>query len=519
MGDEIRDECGVAAVYLKDHVTDKSLVPRSLYPMMFMQQNRGRLSAGFTTFDTPENETGPLLKEPLICRGEVKDLFCIENPNRTEEIMNAYSGRAGIGHVRYATVDVSDDDCSIRISGQPMFRVHSRPFKEFCFAFNGTISNYKELRERLSKGYRFKTNVDTEVFVDLISLKLKEVSEESGGDKDQKPDMFEVCKAVMPELEGSYSGVFLSSAGDLMFFRNPGGEKPLCYSENDDLLAVASESSALEMIGLKEVKDVTPGSCFIYNGLTLEERALFPPKPHHCHFEWVYFSKVTSVLEGKSVYLARRNLGAHLAEIDPLKERINREKNPENWVVVPAPFTSIPSAEEYAHNLGIRRLDAILKNSDARTFINSPVLRDALIDKGFNIIPEIIRDKNVIFFDDSIVKGSTILKLIKLIKSCNPNEIHIRSTEPPILFPCYRGVDMAKHSDLIANKFPRENLEEGLREYLKVDSVMYARLEGVVSAIGLSEDHLCLECISGNYRDDSVIKRAEESLMEWKGKK
>jgi amidophosphoribosyltransferase len=510
MGEEKYDECGVCGLHLGDAMTDPTFVARSLYIMSFNLQNRGRLSAGLCTYNPTDDEFGHNFKGPTIKTGKVNELYQTNNPKRMEEIFREHPGRAGIGHVRYSTENVSDDPKIVAASGQPFMRRHTRQFKEFVFAFNGHIANHKELRKKYNPGYRFKTGTDTEDIVNLYSMRINDAVERSGN-KDVGPDLFEVTREVMSELDGSYSGVVMFSDGNMVIFRDPNGTKPLVYST--DPFIFASESVALDRMGVKNFRDLPPGSCVVTNGKTLEERALFSPDPHHCHFEWVYFANVTSIIEGRPVYLARAGLGDHLADIDPLKDEV--KKDPESWIVIAAPKTSIPATEQYAHRLGIRKHDAIIKIEGDRTFINTPQIRDMVIDREFGIIPYLIRGRKVILVDDSFVKGSTLKRLISLIYSCEPDEIHIRSIEPPIIAPCFRGIDMARYEDLIANKFSRESLEEDMAKHFKVRTVLYAKHTGVVNAIGIPESNLCMECINGKYQSTFVKKRADEARAKW----
>jgi amidophosphoribosyltransferase len=498
----MKEECGIAGIYLKKG--KEELVPETLYSMLFQLQHRGQLSAGISVCDMNEGSKRiKILKEI----GRVNNLFKVNNREENKKIKEYFKGVAGIGHVRYSTSGKAKEYLSLLGETQPFFRWHGRAWKRFSIAFNGNLANYPELRkEILVGGYILDTDVDTELMMHLFSLELKEYSLDKF---ERKPDFYEVCRKVMERLDGAYNILLLFADGDLIAIRDPKGIKPLVWGENDYCFAVASESVALEKIGIEKFYSVLPGSCVIFNEHGFRQKRLIYERKAHCHFEWTYFAKAGSVIDGRPVNVVRTNYGRRLAESEPLQEEI--KKNPEKFVVIPVPNTSIPAAEEYADYFRIPCRSAIIKIRGDRGFINKDSEREAIMNREYVVLSDIVKDKKVLLIDDSLVRGETILKIIKPLRKAGAFEIHFRSTEPPITCPCFYGIDFPTPEELIANKFSREGFEMKVAEFIGADSVAFQNIQGLVDSIGFRKDELCLACLTGEYPTIYGEKRAREN--------
>ncbi|MBI2629954.1 hypothetical protein HYW76_02540 [Candidatus Pacearchaeota archaeon] len=376
-------------------------------------------------------------------------------------------------------------------------RNHARAWKRFSLAFNGNIVNYEELKKAMVENdYILDTDVDTEVIMHLISLSLKKYEKRDESEKVVKPDLFDVFSDLTGKLDGAYSLACLFADGDLVLLRDPCGFKPLVYGENENFFAAASESTALEKIGITNFQFLNPGECLIYNKNGARKKIIFQrDRRARCQFEWVYFSKANSVIDNVSVNLVREKLGEQLARTEILKEEII--KHPEDFVVVPVPFTAIPAAESLARNLKIGWSMAITKADSERGFINKEEDRKRIMNRTYNVIKERILGKKVLLVEDSIVRGETSKKVIALLKESGAKEVHLRSTEPKILHPCCYGIDMAAYSELIANKYTGDLKK--IAEELGAESVSYLEIEDLKEAIGLGEDELCTACLNGDY--------------------
>jgi amidophosphoribosyltransferase len=489
------EECGIAGVYLKNGIDKKAQTPRYLYSMLSKIQHRGQLSAGISVYN-PESKGGRILSVHKAI-GKVDDLFDVKDQKEYKKILRYSAGTAGIGHVRYSTSGNGKNHLALLNEAQPFFRHHGRPWKRFSLAFNGNLANADELRKEIteSEKYIFDTEVDTEAIMHLLSINLKALSTKDGQGRDMKPDLFDVFGKVAERLDGACNLVSLFSDGDLVVFRDAFGFKPLVWGENSDAYAVASESTSLEGIGINNFYPVPEGNCMIFNRQGIQDKKISDSlHKSHCHFEWVYFSRAQSVIDNKSVNSVRENLGKELAKIEPLKQGMKQEE----YVVVPVPKTAIPAAEEYAHEMGIRFSLALDKAHGERGFINKSNERERIMDKEYGIFKERVKDKKVIVIEDSIVRGETSKKIIRLLRDAGAKEVHFRSTEPPIVFPCFYGIDFPTYKELIASKYS-DNLEIEIAKEIGADSVVYQTLEGLVNAIGFPKNDLCLACLTGKY--------------------
>src|SRR3989338_6514164 len=497
MSGEPKENCAIAAVSLsgkeKDHPTGGAAF--YLYKMLLAQQNRGQLSAGITTY----NQARPLLLNTYKKLGTVNEVFRSRENEKMLRIMQAFAGNKGIGHIRYATC--GSDDVAY---AQPFERKHGRIWKWFSVAFNGNIANYAALKAELeAQKYHITLNSDTEIIQHFLAKQF--IGE-------QKIDLATVFSNVSEKFDGAYSLVYINAEGDIAAARAPYGIKPLVYSVNPGFVGAASESVALVNHVQNNIKDLRPGEMLlIENGSAEVKRFAKSPRNAHCMFEYVYFANAGSVLDGRSVYEARWAMGQELAKIEPLDV-----KSDPDYVVVGVPDTAKPAADAYANTLGIPSKEGLLRNRHVgRTFIESHDRLERVKEK-YIVIKQVVKGKKIILVEDSIVRGTTSRALLNYIRDKgHPREIHVRVSCPPIVAPCFYGIDMSTLDELIAPKYQsKEDLEDGIgaidmqaeqvekiRKEIGADSLVYQTKAGLVRAIGLpnGEKDLCMACITGRY--------------------
>ena len=365
MGGEVHDECGVAAVSLKKGEDSKALF--YLYRLLLNLQNRGQLSAGITTY----NESRPQMLSTYRNIGTVNEVFRTSNIQKSMDIFKNYAGKKGIGHVRYATCGSTD-----RVYAQPFERKHGRKWKWFSFCFNGNLVNLNELKKPLAEKteYHFILNNDTEIIMHHFARELK------GYDK---PVLKDVFNALSKKFDGAYNIAFMNGYGDIAVCRDPFGFRPLCYSIEDGNLFVASESNALMNIGQHNFKSLQPGELITVNDGSIKiERFAESKRKAHCMFEWVYFANVGSVLDDKSVYVARTNLGKELAKLET-------EKITDEHIVVPVPDSAKAAGDSYAYELGLPSKEGLIRNRFVgRTFIEGNKRADK-VSRKYTVVKEI----------------------------------------------------------------------------------------------------------------------------------
>lgn len=496
---EIHDECGVAAIYqlpvsegdcLCREVTCGE-VSRLLPRMLLDIQNRGQLSAGMTSYNGGRQQLIDTHKNI----GTVREVFGLSHVGKCESLLDAYAGPAAIGHVRYATCGQDD-----RSYAQPFERHHLQKHKWFSFAFNGQLANYCILRDRLlHRGdHHLARETDTEII-------MHEISRELSGDS--KPELIEVMRNVSQRFDGAYSLVFLDACGDMMVARDPLGIKPLCYAKEGSLFAAASESVALLNLGFKpeSIVPLPPGHAVtIVDGRFNVQQYAEACRPAHCFFEWVYFANVASTLDRRSVYLSRTALGVELARLEQADGQV--ELGDGNTIVVPVPDTSKPVADSMAYELGVPAREGLIRNRYAgRTFIEGGKHRRKKAETKYTPLREVLGGKRIFLVEDSIVRSTTMQVLLNRIRELGgASEIHVRVACPPILAPCFYGIDMSRIEELFAPKFldGREldlEAQQQMAAWLGCDSLRYVPVAAVARAIGFQPDHLCQACITGQY--------------------
>ena len=491
-------ECGVAAIY---HLPGREVSPlcpaqgpneiSRLMPRMLLDiQNRGQLAAGMTTFDPQRKQLIDTHKET----GSVSEVFQLSHRDKAEQLMNKYTGRAAIGHVRYATC--GEDD---RSYAQPFERHHVKKHKWFSFGFNGQLANYQQLqRELLSDddNYLAREN-DTEIIMHEISRLLS---------SKQRPSMKELCQVLAERFDGAYSMVLLNALGDMLVMRDPMGIKPLCYAIEGPLFAAASESVALLNLGFssENIRSLLPGQAVIIeNGELRVERYANSPRRAHCFFEWIYFANVASTLDDRSVYLSRKALGEELARLELADGRVPLD---ENTIVVPVPDTSKAAADAMAFRLKLPSIEGLIRNRySGRTFIEGDGNRKAKAAAKYTPLPEVLEGKRIMLVEDSIVRSTTMRVLLDRIRKVGgAREIHVRVASPPIIAPCFYGIDMSRINELFAPRFvPDGKLSEeahvAMAKELGADSVRYLPVESIARSVQFDADQLCQACITGEY--------------------
>jgi amidophosphoribosyltransferase len=454
--DKFRDECGVVAIYA--HPEAEKLAYLGLHAL----QHRGQESAGIVTSDGISLHAHKAM-------GLVADIF---NAARLAELR----GTLAIGHTRYSTAGDS-----ALLNAQPIMVQSNKG--TIAIAHNGNLVNAQEIRHRLeAQGSIFQTNSDTEVIVHLIALSREQTLPEAMAD-------------ALRRVEGAYSLVMISS--DRIFAaRDPRGFRPLAMGripaqagEKQDTIVFASETCAFDLIGAAYDRDVKPGELIVIGPEGTTSR-FYSPSPSHsaCIFEHVYFSRPDSVVFGRAVQESRENLGRQLA----------REAPVEADIVVPVPDSGVTAAVGYAAESGIPFRHGLIRNHYVgRTFIEPrQSVRDFGVKLKLNAVRSLLEGKRVVMIDDSIVRGTTSKKIVRMIRNAGAKEVHVRISCPPTISPCFYGVDTPSKNELIA---ANKSVEE-IRQYIGADSLAYLSLEGLKLACGEGEKiNYCNACYTGTY--------------------
>jgi amidophosphoribosyltransferase len=493
--DKIKEHCAIFGVACDDIGFSISKI---LYSGLIALQHRGQEATGISIIETGGN----------IYTYKRKGLVSKVLNNR---VLSRLWGNVGIGHNRYATTGSQEYTSPEYL--QP-FHFKNNEI-EFSLAFNGTIPNYTELMKKLEDNGRvFVTNTDTEVIAQLIaSLSI-------GTD-----DWSEILRLTSKFLDGSYSLVLLTSEGDIYAIRDPLGFKPLCIgelkTEKRNLYFVSSESCGIDAVDGIFLRDVKPGEIIhishqkdIHSEMVLEN-----DKTAICQFEYVYFARPDSVIDGISVAEARLRLGMYLAKKDPILKDPNLK---ENAIIVPVPDSGRSVAVGYAKEAKLPYLEGLMKNRYIwRTFIiPGQNRRKAAVKEKLNPIKSVIEGKDVILLDDSIVRGTTMRQIVQLLKNRGgAKRVHLRISCPPIISPCYMGIDFPTKNELIAAKFYEEYGEsyiEEIRKHIGADSLLYQTKEDLSRAIMKNKNELCRACLTGKYPLKSVekLREIEESIIK-----
>ncbi len=460
---ELREYCGAFGIY---SFSGKNVASDIYFGLMNLQ-HRGQDAAGAAVFDGKQIRVEKGL-------GFVPEVL---NPGAIAKL----AGSVGIGHVRYPTIGAGGAE-----DAQPF--IAEAAGKKFALAHNGNLSNYGKARKRVEdQGFRFCSTCDAE-------LVLAAYAEHYAKTK----DYFEAARGMMGALDGSYSVVLVTDDGDLVAFRDPHSIRPLCWGRDDDKIVIASESVALDIINCPLSGDVAPGEVVVVSKGKVTRKVVTGKQPRHCMFEYVYFSRPDSKIDGKWVYAVRSNLGRALARAAPVDAD----------VVVAVPDTARSAVEGYSRESGIPVSEGLIKNRYiGRTFIMpSQKKREDAVRLKLNAVRHVVEGKRVVLIDDSIVRGTTMGPIVKLVRAAGAKEIHLRITCPPIMAPCFYGVDIPTYNELIATK---KSVDE-ICKAVGADTLVYQTIEDLVKAIGMKKEELCTGCLDEAYPTEIGAKIAKK---------
>jgi len=452
--DKLREECGVFGIF--SHADAAAHAALGLHAL----QHRGQEAAGIVSYDGRQFHAHRDL-------GVVGDIFA------SSQVMERLVGTSAIGHVRYST----SGETALR-NVQPLFA--DLEFGGFALAHNGNLTNALELRRELVKrGSLFQSTSDTEVIVHLMA------TSDQGSVVDRMTD-------ALRRVEGAYSVVALTDSC-LIGVRDPLGVRPLVIGRLGDTHILASETCALDIIGADFLRDVEAGEMVVLDRSGVHSLRPFPPaRRRFCIFEYIYFSRPDSVLEGQSVYQRRKQIGAELAA----------ENGVPADVVIPVPDSGVPAAIGYAEASGIPFELGIIRNHYVgRTFIEpAQQIRNLGVRLKHNANRCSLKGKRVILVDDSIVRGTTSVKIVEMVRAAGATEVHMRIAAPPTAHPCFYGIDTPEASELLASRFDIA----GMAEFIGVDSLAFISMDGLYRAMGEpgrdpESPQFCDACFTGDY--------------------
>lgn len=459
-GDALHEACGIVGIY--EHDAD---VARHAFFGLYALQHRGQESAGIAVSDG-----GTIVMHREM--GLISQIF-------DEEILLKLKGYIAVGHTRYSTTG-----SSIVVNAQPL--LERTEFGELALAHNGNLTNVEELRAQLPPETVLQATSDSEIFAKLLILM-------------PGATLIEKIRALMKTAEGAYS-IIMSTERVLYGFRDPLGVRPLCYGTFEDGgVMIASESCALATVGATYVRELEPGEILWVDadGIHVDQ----VPKPATtalCMFEYIYFARPDSVLNDRSLYMARVEMGRRLAREHPVDAD----------VVMAIPDSAVPGGIGFSQESGLPYVEGLIKNRYiGRTFISpNQKMRRQGVQLKFNPIVENLRDRRVVVVDDSIVRGTTTPRIVKLLRDSGAREVHVRITSPPIKHPCYLGVDMATYDELIAANLTIPEICEAIG----ADSLGYLSEEGLVRAVARPREEMCLGCLTGRYPQKNGTPVARE---------
>lgn len=455
--DEPHEECGVFGIY---DITGKTQVASSVYYGLLALQHRGQESCGIATSDT----FGPQKVFVHKGMGLVNEVF-------DKEELNKLSGNIGVGHVRYSTAG-----SSTRENAQPLVLHYIKG--TLALAHNGNLVNAPEIHDELAKdGAIFQTTIDSEVIAYLIARARAKVGTAE-----------EAVAKAMTKIKGAYSMVIMSPR-KLIGVRDPFGFRPLCIGKRDNTYVITSETCALDTIGAKFIRDVEPGEIVTIDkdgNIHSDKSMCLVGKPSaRCVFEYIYFARPDSYIDGVSVYGSRIKAGRLLAKDSPVDADL----------IVGVPESGNAAAQGYALESGIPYGTAFVKNGYVgRTFIKpSQSNRESSVRIKLNVLKEAVAGKRIVMIDDSIVRGTTSDRIVSMLREAGAKEVHVRISSPPFLHPCYFGTDVPAEDQLIAHN---RTIEE-IRQIIGADSLAYLNENRLLE---LSEGlPICTACFSGKY--------------------
>ena len=445
----MNEKCAVVGIF--GHKEASKLAYFSLHSL----QHRGQEAAGISSSDGKKLQT---IKD----RGLVMSVF-------NEKKLATLSGSSAIGHTRYSTA--GNDSI---LDAQPVFARYD--LGEMSIVHNGNFTNAQEVRDRLIKrGAIFQTFMDTENLIHLIA-------------KSEQDKLLDRIIDAVQKIEGAFSLVFLSRT-KMFAMRDRFGFRPLSLGRlpNGGYI-VASETCAFDLVGATFVRDVAPGELLIFEeGKAPQSIQIYESTPKHCIFEYVYFARPDSSVFGQSVYQSRKNMGKELAKIQPVEADL----------VVPVPDGGVPAAIGYAQESGIPYEMGIMRNHYiGRTFIEpTQEMRDLKVKMKLSPMTDIIKGKRVIVIDDSIVRGTTSRRIIRMLKEAGASEVHMRVSSPPTTDPCFYGVDTPDKENLIAANMGVQEI----CDYIEADSLAYLDEASLLRSVNATDDTYCTACFTGKY--------------------
>lgn len=455
----IHEECGVFGIY-NPHGEDAA---NSIYYGLSSLQHRGQESCGIAVFDTGGPKGNMYVHKGM---GLVSEVF-------KENKLNDLHGNLGIGHVRYSTTGAATIH-----NAQPLVLNYMKG--TLALAHNGNLVNTAELREELARtGAIFQTTTDSEI-----------IAYEIARARVHSHTVEEAIAKTASKLKGAY-GLVIASPRKLIGVRDPLGLKPLCLGKREDSYIIASESCALTAVGAEFLRDIQPGEILTISpeGL-LSNMDLYQEKHAHCIFEYIYFARLDSTLDQVSVYESRKRAGRALAKAYPMKADL----------VTGVPDSGITAARGYAEEANLPFELAFYKNSYVgRTFIKpTQKERESSVRLKLSVLENTVKGKDMILVDDSIVRGTTIANLIRLLKQAGAGKVHVRISSPPFLYPCYFGTDVPSGRQLLA----ASHSVEDIRQMIGADSLGYMRVEDLSSTVdGLP---LCKACFDNHYPIEGI---------------
>lgn len=446
----LHESCGVFGIYAPGED-----VARLTYFALYALQHRGQESSGIASSDGKSIRLHADM-------GLVAQVF-------DEEILGRLAGSIAIGHNRYSTTGSS------RIyNAQPL--VVSSALGEIALGHNGNLTDAAYLRRELEgQGHVFRTSTDSESIAYLLASAPGKT-------------LVENVRFAMARLQGAYSLVIMTK-DKLLGVRDPLGVRPLCFGTLNDSWVIASESCALDQLGIEMCREIMPGEIVLIDESGFHN---FPPanpsgKKAFCIFEYIYFARPDSIIGGRRLYSARLAMGAGLS----------REHAVDADLVIGVPDSATAAAVGYSQASGIPFGEGLLKSRYVgRTFIQPDQhLRDVGVRLKFNPLPEVLSEKRLVVVDDSIVRGTTTPKIVALLRRAGAREIHLRICAPPIRYPCLFGIDMATRREFIA---ATRSIPE-IRKFIGADSLGYLSIDGLIGAVGLPRENFCLACFTGDY--------------------
>jgi len=461
MHDKLKEECGVFGIF--GHPEAANMTYLGLYAL----QHRGQESAGIAASN---------LKDVVVSKamGYVADTF-------SGETLSALQGSVAIGHVRYSTAGESK-----LANAQPILIDCAHGQVAICH--NGNLVNARELRDQLVRqGSIFQSSTDTEVVLHLYA-------------RSRAGSVEDAIVESVSQVQGAFSFLLLTK-DSLVAVRDPHGFRPLALGRLDEAFVVCSETCAMDLIGATYIREIEPGEVLVISDSGLRSIKPFGPAPlAHCVFEHVYFARPDSYVFGMSVNEVRTNLGRILA----------REQRIDGDVVVPVPDSGVCAAMGYADEAGIPlRMGLIRNHYVGRTFIQpQSSIRHFGVKVKLNPVRSILEGKRVVLVDDSIVRGTTSRKIVRMVRAAGAREVHVRISCPPTISPCYYGVDTPQRAELIA----ATHSVEGIRDFLEADTLGYLSLQGLLTAVGSRSGSFCRSCYTGVYPVESP--RDEQGYLQ-----